>query len=40
MERLKPIEISNDIPFQTVEEKLEIIRKKINQIIEVINNVA
>jgi len=38
MEKIKPISVNNDIPFQTTEEKLEILRKKINQIIEVINN--
>jgi len=38
MEKIRPISINNDIPIQTVEEKLEIIRNKINQIIEVINN--
>lgn len=36
-EKIRQIKINNDIPFQTVEDKLEVLRKKINEIIEVIN---
>lgn len=37
-EKIRPITINPaSYPYQTLEEKLEVLRKKINEIIEVIN---
>ena len=39
MKTIKPVDIITEIPPQNINEKLEVLRFKINEVIEVLNNI-